>query len=290
MRFGLLALLGLFWSVRLTAMKSAGLAGVHPDVVISIAAIGIAGFFSLAALWRRRLPPTSPAALRFYAMSAAAGFIAPFFLESVIAPNLPVFIFIVIIATMPLITLALSVVSQVEALDGRNVAAAVLGFVAAAILLFDTAMGPDGNEAELFWALAAFGVPLLYACNTVYVAARWPAGPDALDVAFAQAAVVSVAAAAGWLVLGDTARLGTAAFDVWALGLIILSEGFALLIYLHLVRSLGASFVALANYLSIFFAALLGRWLFGDPLTVLALLAAGVLLAALALRHRVTRS
>ncbi|MEO1143341.1 MAG: GlsB/YeaQ/YmgE family stress response membrane protein, partial [Pseudomonadota bacterium] len=50
--------------------------GVPPDVVVSLAAVGIMMFFALAALWRRRRPPLSRSAIRFYALSGLAGFIA----------------------------------------------------------------------------------------------------------------------------------------------------------------------------------------------------------------------
>lgn len=287
MRFVLLTLLGLFWSLRLVAMKAAGISGIPADVLVTVAVCGLAILFSLVAIWRYRLPPMTSDGLRFYTLSGAVGFVAPFFLESLIAPHLPVFVLATIIATMPLLTLGLAAFMRTESLETRSVLASILGFGAIVLLLVDMTGGTSG-ETAFIWLAAAFGIPLLYAANTVYVASRWPEVTDALDVALAQAVVVSLAAAAGWIAFGNGSRLVMASLNWTAVGVLVLCEGAALFLYLHITRRSGASFVALANYLSILFAALLGQWLFDDRLTILSIIAAFILICALTLRRRKT--
>lgn len=125
---GLLLLLGLMWSVRLSAIKAAGLAGIPIYVVIAVAALGGAVFFSFRALLTCDWPPNDRKVLAFYGLSGVLGFLAPVALETAVAPRLPVFLFVVIIATVPLFTLILSILGGAERLRTVPTFAVLLGF------------------------------------------------------------------------------------------------------------------------------------------------------------------
>lgn len=286
---GLLILLGLLWSVRLSAIKAAGLAGIPVHVVIAVAAIGIAAFFSMRAAWTRDWPPLNPDVLVFYALSGTLGFLAPFALESAVAPNLPVFLFVVIIATMPLVTLALSILAGSERLRAMPVLAVGLGFAGAIAILWDTARTDPSGSSSIWWVAMAFGVPVLYALNTVFVATRWPSIAGPVHVAHAQALIVAVAALIGSLAAGVIADWQLVGLDMPSVGLIVFGEGLALLVYLRLARDHGATYVSFANYVSMVFAAILGAVWFGDQLTGRSIGAALVIIAAVALYQRYSR-
>jgi len=280
---GLLLLLGLLWSVRLSAIKAAGFSGIPVHVVVAVAALGIAAFFSVRAAWARDWPPIGRNVLAFYGISGTLGFLAPFALESAVAPKLPVFLFVVIIATMPLVTLALSILAGSDRLRAVPMFAVALGFAGAVAILWDTARtGPSGGS-NAWWVAAAFGVPLLYALNTVFIATRWPSRTEPVHVAHAQALIVAVAALLGSLSAGVIADWRVAGLDLPAIGLIVFGEGFALLVYLRIAREYGATYVSFANYVSMIFAAILGAVWFGDQLTGLSLGAAVVIVASVAL-------
>ncbi len=267
-------------------MKAAGLSGIPPHVVVPISALGIAVFFAFAALVRRSWPPLHREAVIFFAVSGALGFVIPFVLESMVAPRLPVFLFIVIISTMPLITTSIAALLRLELLDRSKVAAVLVGFAAVLLILWDTASDISSARASWIWVLIAFAVPVLYALNTLFVASRWPKSADAVQVALAQALIVSSAALLASLISGRVSEWGLVAENVPAIGAIILGEGFALLLYLKITRDHGATFVALANYVAIFCAAILGALWFGDRISWLSALAALGLVAALSLRNR----
>jgi drug/metabolite transporter (DMT)-like permease len=286
LKTGLLVLLGLLWSLRLSAIKAAGVAGIPVHVVVPIAALGIAAFYTIHGALMRDWPPFSRNLTGFYLLSGVMGFLAPFALETVVAPHLPVFVFVVIIATMPLVTLALSILTGNEAPRLRAVIAVCLGFSGAVAIFWDTAGASAGAQASVGWAAAAFGVPLLYAINTVFIASRWPAQVAPVHVAHAQAMIVAVAALLGSLASGALEDWRLVTLSPPAMGLIVLGEGLALLVYLRITRDYGATFVSFANYISMVLAAIIGVIWFGDQLTPRSFGAAAVIICAVAVYQR----
>lgn len=279
----LLILLGLLWSVRLSAIKAAGLAGIPVHVVVAVSALGIAIFFTIVAVGRQDWPPTNRGSLWFYLLSGVMGFLAPFALESFVAPQLPVFVFVVIISTMPLFTLVLSFLIAKEKLKLVAVISVAIGFVGAVTILWDTSRAVSLGDAGGWWVAAAFGVPVLYALNTVFISTRWPTRTSAIHVAHAQALIVALAAFIGSLATGVIADWSLITLDVPAVGLIILGEGLALLVYLRIARDYGA------NYVSMIFAAILGKIWFGVQLTLITIIAALVIVLAVAIFQRQER-
>ncbi|MFV1892707.1 DMT family transporter [Phaeobacter sp. A36a-5a] len=279
----LLVSLGLLWATRLSAIKSAGLSGIPVHVVVGVSIIGIAILFTAVALMRGNWPSLSKATTIFYILSGVFGFIFPFTLEILVAPHLPVFVLIVIIATMPIVTLAISAVVGHEALSKNAVSAVLLGFIGALFLIWDTVQPSQTGRADMIWIAIALGVPVLYAANTVFVATKWPVAADAIQVAHAQALIFSLAVLAGGLTMGGLSIWIEASLNPPAMALIILCEGGALMLYLKIARDHGAIYVSFANYISMFFAAIIGACTFGDQLTWFSALAAAAIIGSVVL-------
>lgn len=278
----LLLVLGLLWAVRIAAIKAAGLSGIPVVVVVTVVAIGLAVVFTLRAAIMLSWPPLDRTLLKFYLLTGAMGFLFPFALESAVAPHLPVFVFVVIISTMPILTFVVAYLSGREALAFRSVAAVFLGFLCAVAILFDTAE-LAANNAGLWWVAAAFGVPLLYALNTVFVAHKWPAAADAVHVAHAQSIIVGVAALLGAVATGAMGDLGLVTQNPLAMAIIVGGEALALLVYLRITRDYGATWVSLANYVSMVFGAVIGAFAFGDSIGALTLVSALGIVASISL-------
>lgn len=282
----LLVSLGLLWATRLAAIKSAGLSGIPVHVVVGVSIIGIAILFTAVALMRDTWPPLSKATAFFYILSGVLGFILPFTLESLVAPHLPVFVLVVIIAAMPIVTLAMSAVVGHKTLSRSAISAVLLGFTGVLFLIWDTAQPSEKGGAELIWIATAFGVPILYAANTVFVATKWPVAADAIQVAHAQALIFSFAAVGGGLTGGGLSVWTEAALNVPAMALIIICEGGALMLYLKIARDHSAIYVSFANYISMLFAAIIGACIFGDQLTWFSALAAAAVIGSVVLFQR----
>lgn len=287
-KVALLILLGFLWSARIVAIKAASLSGIPVHVTVTTSVLGIAILFSAIAFWRRSWPPCDRGSLVFYLLNGALGFVLPFTLENLVAPKLPTFVFVVIISTMPVMTLALVAATRTERLSWVQVMTIGLGFCVALLIASDTAFTGISQTIDWSWMLLAFGVPAVYAVNTVFVASHWPQSADAMHVAQAQALIISMATLLGTTMSGSITELELATKNLPAIASIALGEGIALLVYLKITRDFGASFVSFANYISMVFAAILGALFFGDRLTWLSLIAAGILVLALTLNRAKT--
>ncbi|MEO9652760.1 MAG: DMT family transporter [Roseobacter sp.] len=281
MRLPLLIFLGFLWSARLAAIKAAGLSGIPLHVTISIAVLGIALTFTMISIARRSWPPLDRNALIFYLLSGIFGFILPFSLENVVGPRLPVFLFVVIISTMPVLTILLASTLGVEHPEGRQVIAVALGFLTAILIAVDARGAGQNINAEVTWIAIGFSVPVVYAANTIFIASRWPRSPDAIHVANAQAVIVGVSILVFGTATGGISEWTTVALNTPAILAITSCEALALLVYLKLARDHGAGYVAQANYISILFAAALGFVLFEENLSWVSVLAAVLLIVAL---------
>ncbi|WP_156927496.1 hypothetical protein [Leisingera methylohalidivorans] len=121
-------------------------------------------------------------------MSGLLGFNFPFSLESFAAPHLPVFVLVVVVvATMPIMTLGLSAAISPQSLSKGAISAVIPGFVEVLFLLWDTARSSQAGGADIIWVALAFGVLILHAANTVFDVTKWPVAADAIQVAHAQA-------------------------------------------------------------------------------------------------------
>ena len=278
-QLGLLTLLGFLWAMRVAAIKAAGLSGIPVHVVLSAAILGLAVVFTLRAVLTADWPPINGTAMRFYGLTGVLGFLAPFALESAAAPHLPVFLFIVIISTMPIMTLLLSILTGGERATSRALLSVGIGFACALLIISDTPHDPDGT-ARLWWVLAAFAVPLFYSLNTVFVARRWPDGVTSIQVAQAQTIIVGAAALLGLTLSGAISDIAIVGLNPVALLIVVGGEALAMLVYFRITRAFGATWVSLANYIAMVFAAILGTVLFGDHLGGLTIVAAvGIVLS-----------
>lgn len=285
MKFVLLLFLGLGWAARIAAFKIASERGVPAAIVIQFAIIGILMSLALVSLLRWRLPSRSRIAVRFYIVSGCLGFLLPFALETVVAGKIPAFVFIVIISTMPVWTLLLSFALRVEHANWTKTLAIAMGFASALLIAWDnTAIGTE--TVSLTWILLAFLVPLLYTLNTVFVASRWPAGVDAIEVATGQAAVVGVAALVAMPFSGLFVEGWVLQRALVPVSAIVFLETISLLIYLRIAKTYGAIFVSLANYVAMFFGALIGFFVFFEQPGWLTLIATVLLIYALHLIRR----
>lgn len=272
--------------MRLSAIKAAGLSGIPVYVVVGVSTVGIAILFSVVAMIWHSWPPLSKEAIIFYILSGLLGFILPFSLESLVAPHIPVFVLVVIIATMPIMTVAISAIAGHRTFSKGAISAVILGFVGVLFLIWDSAEFHPNDESDVIWVAIAFGVPLPYAVNTVFIATRWPVATNTMQVAHAQALILSTGVLAGGFAIDGLSIWTKASMNAPAMATIILCEGGALMLYLKIARDCGAIYVSFANYVSMLFAALIGAYTFGDQLIWNSALAAAAIISSVALYQR----
>lgn len=285
LRYTLLILLGLAWSVRLAAIKWTSTSGWPPLATVQIVVVAMAVVMTTANLARGRPPPLTRRALTFYAISGCLGFLLPFTLELVVAEHLSVFMLTIVVTTVPIWTLTIAMAIGVERFAWRKTLGTLAGFAAAAVIVVDM-IGPGGPSGELRWIALGCAIPLVYALFTLFVATRWPKTLDALQVANGQSVLIALGAAGAWAAGAWSIDRMPAADQMASISVITLAEIAGLFLYLRIARDYGATFVSQANYLAIGFGAVIGVVVFGDTIGVLSVAGAVGLIVALSITRR----
>ena len=89
-------------------------------------------------------------------LSGIFGFILPFALENVVGPRLPVFLFVMIISTMPVLTILLASVLGVERPESKQIIAVALGFLTVILIAVDTGGAGQNVQVDLIWIVIGF--------------------------------------------------------------------------------------------------------------------------------------
>jgi drug/metabolite transporter (DMT)-like permease len=262
-----------------------------PPVTVVAGRLGIAAvvLVVLVFAWRRRLPACGRLWGFFIAM-AVIGNCLPFFLISWGQQHIDSALAGILMAIMPLATLALAhFLVPGERMNRRKVMGFLLGFLGIIVLMGPAALRElPGSGNALVAQLAVLGGALCYAVNTI-IAKQRPES-DAL------------VAAAGVMVIGSLIMLPTAAattapsllapsfsalLAVTVLGLVC--TALATVIYFTLITSAGPTFLSLINYLIPLWAVAVGTIFLGERPHWNALLALGLILGGIALTQRANR-
>ncbi len=284
MKLLFLTALGLVWSLRLVVIKHLGEGGLPPQFIFQFGVFGIASLMFLVLVIRGEKLPIGRGTAPFFVFSGVFGFLLPFLTESFVAPNISVFLFIVIITTMPMWTLLIVAIAGTETLTVKKVVALATGFVAVSMIVL------DGQTFDLTgstpWILAAFVLPLCFAANATFIASRWPAGVSQSQAACGQSAIALLGVVSALPFTDALANLPLVWSYAPGLAAIVGLEGLGLLFFLGLTRYSGATFVSYANYIALAFGALWGFVIFNETFGMPTILAVGLLVAALWMMRR----
>ena len=283
-----LTALTVFWGASY-ALIAVALEGYPPLTIVMVrmyisAAIGFAWALTIGRRVPRLVRPEggiAPIWLYFLAMSIA-GNVAPFFLVSWGQTAVSSSLTGILVAIMPLVTLALAhILITHERITLTRLLGYALGFGGIVVLLGVGALRGLGGEGALH-QFAIVGAALCYSVNAIIV--RFMPGRDP----FMSAAVVSLIAAvlATPLALSiDQPWTLTPSWPATAalIALGVMSTGFATIVYFALIHSAGPTFMSLTNYLAPPFAVVLGVFLLGEKLETTALMALAMILAGVGL-------
>lgn len=286
--WALLATLTAFWGSSY-ALISVALESFPPLTIVMVRMyIGAAICMAWALALGRKVPSFRRAdgsfarEWTFFGVMAVVGNVLPFFLiswgQTAVASSLTG----ILVAIMPLATLALAhVLITHERITLSRLTGYALGFGGIVVLLGVEALGGLGGGATLH-QLAVLAGAMCYAMNAIIV--RFTPNRDP----FMSSAIVALLAA---MIATPIALLhdqpwtlaptwqATAALAV--LG--ITSTGFAGIIYFALIHSAGPTFMSLTNYLSPPFAVVLGVFLLGEAPQASAFIALAMILGGVAL-------
>lgn len=290
--------LTLIWGSSFLLTKVA-VSGLAPDLVVAgRLLVAVLVLLPLAFVFASR-PQAGLRLWIFYVFIALLGNLLPFSLIAWGQTGIDSGLAGILMAVMPLATLALAhFFIAGEQMTRMRAAGFFLGFAGVLVLMGPEALDDLANgEGRLMHMLAVLGGALSYGVSSIL--ARLRPRSDAL---FSAAATVSIATSMmlgvlwvtqGTEMAGMSAPLSPPSLSHWIAVVLlgVLSTGLATIIYFRLVESAGPSFVSQLNYLIPLWAVFIGVLFLGEEpalnhLYALAIILAGILVTQVGVRHR----
>ncbi|MCW5724279.1 MAG: DMT family transporter [Maricaulaceae bacterium] len=274
-----LLFLALIWGGAFALIEVA-IEGASPGgVAFGRLALGAVMLGVYAKMRGHRFPPLTDARWLWLLALGFMGNALPFYLTPLGQQSIDSALAGILMAVMPLATVALAHVFANEKMTARGLTGFLVGFAGVVILMGPAALRDLGGPAFL-GQLAVLGAALAYAVNVI-IARRTPPMPASI-------------AAAGMLIGGAllSAPLGIAEFiaagarfDAAAWGAVALlgvgPTAIASVIYIRIIASAGAGFMAMINYLVPVVAVITGVAVMGERPEASALAGFAVILAGL---------
>jgi drug/metabolite transporter (DMT)-like permease len=276
--------LTLMWGSSFLFTKIA--VGALPPTVIVTARLAIAALVLLPLAVA--LSSSAPRGVRlwlFFGLIAFVGNLLPFSLITWGQRGIDSGLAAILMAVMPLATLALAhVFIPGERLTRHRVGGFMLGFVGVVTLIGPEALlAIGGEQGPLVPMLAVLAGALCYGVSAVL--ARLRPKSDAVTTA---ASVTLLAALMSVPMMGEVGGIDTALLDGAVIGAVaflgLLSTAVALIVYFRLIQTAGPAFTSQLNYLIPLWAVFIGVLFLGEQPTLghlggLGLILSGILLA-----------
>jgi drug/metabolite transporter (DMT)-like permease len=271
------------WGSAFAGLKIA-VADVQPAWVASLRMIVAAAFLAaLLPLLRERLPPLSDAKTwRAYAVIGVIGTAVPFALFAFAVAHAPSAIVAICNGGSPFFTALLAhVLLAGERLTPRRAISVGLGFAGLAVLTAPGLMNPDGKSAETIGIIAAITGAACYAIANIQVK-QAPLLPAATATTIY--CIAGAAAALPFSLLVAPAPIDAGAPSLIAVFLLgVFATALGGVGFVYLVQRRGPVFTAFTTYLMPVWALGVGVLFLGERPGTSALIALGLILAALVL-------
>ncbi|EAP89998.1 hypothetical protein OA2633_07289 [Oceanicaulis sp. HTCC2633] len=286
--WGALGLLALVWGSAF-AFIAVAVDTLPPSIIVlgrlSLAAVILTGW---AFYRRRRFPPLKDVRWLWFLALGFLGNALPFTLIAIGQKTVPSGIAGILMGMMPLTVIAAAhFILPNERLSLRKASGFLIGFSGIVILMGPAAL-KGMLEADFLAQLLIFIATLSYAANAVTYQAS-PETPPSVIAAGSMicAALLSLPVALYDIVAGPAITPSLPSImAVLALGL--LPTALATIVYMGVARKVGASFIALINYMVPVVATVIGLAR-GEPMTLTTMIALGVILLGVYVARRKPR-
>ena len=162
-------------------------AGHHPLGLITWQMFFAAVMLGVFLLIKKQRVALSAVALKYYVLIAFIGTLIPNTFSLFATDHLPAGIMAIIIATVPMMSLAVALIARIEAFSWMRTVGVILGVFALLLIALPDASLPDPSKAP--WLLVALIAPLCYAIEGNFVAARAPIKLSPLVTLFGASAI-----------------------------------------------------------------------------------------------------
>ena len=277
----LLVAAGVAWGSMFSLAKLATEGAAHPlalnfwQTLCGFAALLCYTFF------RQRKLQLSKRHIRFYVVAGILGSVLPGVLYLIATERLPAGIVAITIATVPMLTLAISIPLGSERLSLAGLLGLGLGISGILLIVLPDASLPDAKAAP--FVILAVICAFCYAIENVYIDLRMPPG-EALTILCGMLAMASVIMAPIAFISGvfwwPTWPMGSVEWSLLGLALI---NAFAYGTFVHLVNTAGPVFASQAAYITTLSGIAWGMILFGESHSAWIIAAASCMMVGLTL-------
>ncbi|WP_282610694.1 DMT family transporter [Pelagibius sp. Alg239-R121] len=274
----LLFLLGALWGLQFTLLKIAADAELDELSILTIAMFLLALAFLAAMACRRAWFRPTLGHIWFFLISALFGFVVPLSGVILVAEQLSAGLIVFFESLTPVLTVAIVALLGTERLKLPRLLAVALGMIGVLLVLWPNIVRP--GSARLESMLIALVIPLAYAIDGVYVAARWPSDLRAFQVVTGEAVAAAtmllpfllwqtLAAPAQLAYLTDPWFIETWGWGHWAVLAFVPVSFLEAYLYFYLLKHAGAVFVSFGSFISLFAGIFWGLVLLGERHSVL---------------------
>lgn len=270
----LLFILGASWGLQFTLLKIAADADLGELSILTIAMFLLAcaylAVMACKGIWFR----PSRRHLWFFLISSFFGFVVPLGGVVLVAEELSAGLIVFFESLTPVLTVALVLLVGTERLNAPRLASIALGMLGVLLVLWPDLASPGSARMESL--LLALVIPLAYAIDGVYVAARWPSDLGAFQVVTGEAIAATAmllpfflwhslfsspeaiaALTAPWL--DQPWGLGQ-----WAVLAFVPVSFLEVYLYFYLLKNAGAVFVSIGSFIALFGGIFWGMLLLGE--------------------------
>lgn len=256
--------LGIIWGTSYTFIKAA-LEGLSPtQLVLARLGLGLVFLIAVLALWSIGLPRIGKV-WGHMAVSSALGMVIPFLLLGYGEQHTSAAMAGMLIAVLPLATLAaVTVFLPAERVSRRKLYGFLLGFAGVALIVAPW----EGAPGELTGQVAVIGAALSYAAQTVYIRKFLvPHGLSPVAQASGQVIMALVLQTVTLPAFGWEAMSFSWPVVVSVVLLGVFGTGAAYVLYFRLITDLGAATASSVNYLVPVVGAVASTTLLGDSIS-----------------------
>ncbi len=279
--FGLLLGIGATWGSTYVLAKIVAESGGTPAGMALLQAAGGGVVLVMIGLARGRIARLRWRHGGFCALTGLLGTALPSTVWFWIAPKLPSGILAIEAATVPMVTLGITLALRLEGFEPRRVAGIAFGLVAVGLLTLPATSLPD--PAMVPWVLIGLAVPMSYATENMVLALRRPDDLDALTLLTGMMIMATLMLlplawlTGGWWLPWPWTEV------TWLFVALVTINVLSYLGFIELIRLAGPVFAAQEGYIITITGVLWGMALLGERHSAWIWAAVAVMLAGLAL-------
>ncbi len=247
----LLLLMGGLWGLQFAMLKLAGQAGYSELNILMLALVLLSAVFASLLVARGETFTLNRGRLVFLGVTAVLGYIAPLLAALHAAPHIPAGVLTLIASLTPMLTISVALIFKTERVAIKRILAVAFGALAVVLVLAPELRLPGYGAA--YWLVIALIVPFCYGVESIYIAARWPAGMTALQAVAGETWIAAILVLPVFLVFGDPVSLSFSVSSAEvAVAVFVLAGVIESLVYFYLIRTTGGVFVSFGTFVSLF--------------------------------------